>query len=174
MIPKSLIESYNFIDIETVGLYPTLSECRKNDPHLADLWIKRCKWLQKNIEAGESPDPEDLWLNKSSLHPEFGKIVCVSFGVFSSDLSLERMSSFYGADEKEVLEKTNKISLDCTAGFSIVYLLFLALTLAASTCSSLSSSTALPLMEPWKRRFCNDRHENTGMKKTINNFYFHV
>ena len=120
MIPKSLIETYNFIDIETVGLYPTLSECRKSDPHLADLWIKRCKWLQKNIEAGESSDPEDLWLNKSSLHPEFGKIVCVSFGVFSSDLSLERMNSFYGDDEKEVLEKTNRILANSrTKGFKI-------------------------------------------------------
>jgi predicted PolB exonuclease-like 3'-5' exonuclease len=109
MISKSLIELSTFIDIETVGLYPTLDECKKNDPHLAELWIKRCKWLQKNIEPGESSDPSDLWETKASLHPEFGKIICISFGVLTSDLSLERITSFFGEEENTILEKTNKI-----------------------------------------------------------------
>jgi predicted PolB exonuclease-like 3'-5' exonuclease len=120
MLPKSLIESCNFIDIETTGSYQSLSDCKNKDPHLADLWIKRCKWLQKNIEAGESTEPSDLWENRSSLHPEFGKIVCVSFGVFSNDLSLERITSFYGDVEKEILEKTNKVLTNSrTKGFKI-------------------------------------------------------
>ena len=109
MISKSLIELSTFIDIETVGLYSTLEECKKNDPHLAELWIKRCKWLQKNIEPGESSDPSDLWESKASLHPEFGKIICISFGVFASDLSLERITSFFGEEENTILEKSNKI-----------------------------------------------------------------
>jgi len=120
MLPKSLIEVCNFIDIETAGSYSTLSECRDKDPHLADLWIKRCKWLQKNLDAGESSDPNDLWEIKSSLHPEFGKIICVTFGVFSNDLSLERITSFYGDDEKDILEKTNKVLTNSRAkGFKI-------------------------------------------------------
>ena len=52
MIQKNLIEGYTFFDIETVGLYPTLQNCKNNDPHLAELWVKRCKWIQKNIEPG--------------------------------------------------------------------------------------------------------------------------
>ena len=120
MIQKKLIEGYTFFDIETVGLYPTLQDCKNNDPHLAELWIKRCKWIQKNIEPGEPTDPNDLWLVKASLHPEFGKIVCVSFGVFTNDLSLERVTSFYGNDEKDVLEKTNKVLSNArTKGFKI-------------------------------------------------------
>jgi DNA polymerase elongation subunit (family B) len=107
MIPRILLDSSVFIDIETVGLYSSLDEAYNKDRRLADLWIKRCKWLQKNIEPGESSDPHDLWETKASLHPEFGKIICISFGVFSG--SLEKITSFYGDDEKDTLEKSNKI-----------------------------------------------------------------
>lgn len=107
MIPKSLIDSLLFIDIETSGLYGTLEDVYYKDPKLAHLWEKRCKWLSKNIEEGESKDPSDLWEKRSSLHPEFGKVVCVTFGVFSD--GTERLTSFYGVDERDILEKTNKI-----------------------------------------------------------------
>lgn len=108
MIPKLVIENTVYFDIETSGFYPSLSEAKEKDPHLADLWIKRCKWLQKNIEAGESTDPEDLWANRSSLHPEFGRAVCVTFGFFTPE-GTEKITSFYGQNEKDILEKTNKI-----------------------------------------------------------------
>ena len=108
MLHKGILDSSIFFDIETVGAYPTLEELRDNDKHLAELWVKRCKWLLKQSEPGESNDPSDLWINKSSLHPEFGKIVCVSFGVFTPE-GIERITSFYGEDEKEILEKSNKV-----------------------------------------------------------------
>jgi len=118
MLHSVLIETSIFFDIETAGLYPTLEECMYKDPHLADLWIKRCKWLQKNVEPGESTDPSDLWLNRSSLHPEFGRVVCVSFGVFSA--GMEKITSFYGEDEKDILEKSNKILANSrTKGFKV-------------------------------------------------------
>jgi predicted PolB exonuclease-like 3'-5' exonuclease len=107
MIPKSLIDSLVFIDIETSGMYDTFADVYSKDHKLANLWEKRCKWLSKNIEEGESKEPNDLWEKKASLHPEFGRIVCVSFGVFSN--GVERLTSFYGTDEKDILEKTNKI-----------------------------------------------------------------
>jgi DNA polymerase elongation subunit (family B) len=108
MLNKSLLENSIFFDIETAGLYNTLEELKANDKHLAELWVKRCKWLQKQVEPGESTDPSDLWINRSSLHPEFGRVVCVSFGVFTPE-GTERITSFYGEDEKEILEKSNKI-----------------------------------------------------------------
>ena len=108
MLHKGILEGSTFFDIETAGLYPTLSELKEKDEHLAELWVKRCKWLQKQIEPGESTDPSDLWLSKSSLHPEFGKVVCVSFGLFTPE-GTEKIMSFYGDDEKEILEKSNKV-----------------------------------------------------------------
>jgi len=108
MLHQGIIEGSIFFDIETAGLYPTLEELKTQDQHLADLWVKRCKWLQKQVEPGESTDPSDLWINRSSLHPEFGRIVCVTFGVFTPE-GVERLTSFYGDDEKDILEKTNKV-----------------------------------------------------------------
>jgi DNA polymerase elongation subunit (family B) len=119
MIQRVLLDSFLFFDIETSGLYPTLQELKGADPHLAELWIKRCKWLQKQIDPGESTDPSDLWISKSSLHPEFGRVVCVSFGILTSD-GTERITSFYGENEKEILEKSNKILENSRAkGFKI-------------------------------------------------------
>lgn len=108
MLHKGTLEGSIFFDIETSGLYPSLEELKSNDSHLAELWVKRCKWLQKQVDPGESTDPSDLWINRSSLHPEFGRIVCVTFGVFTPE-GLERLTSFYGDDEKDILEKTNKV-----------------------------------------------------------------
>jgi len=108
MLHQSVLEGSMFFDIETSGLYPTLEELKINDPKLAELWVKRCKWLQKQVDPGEPTDPSDLWINRSSLHPEFGRIVCVTFGVFTPE-GTEKITSFYGDDEKDILEKTNKI-----------------------------------------------------------------
>jgi len=49
-----------------------------------------------------------LWINRASLHPEFGRVVCISFGVFTPE-GVERITSFYGEDEKDILEKANKV-----------------------------------------------------------------
>lgn len=108
MIDKKIIKNSVYFDIETAGLYPNLDEVLKNDPHLFQLWDKRCKFLRKNIEESESGAPTDLWLNKSSLHPEFGRVVCVSFGIFTEE-GEERITSFYGDDESKILENSNKI-----------------------------------------------------------------
>lgn len=119
MISKSLLSSSTYFDIETAGLYHTLEDLKENDPHLADLWLKRCKWLKKNIDADESDDPSDLWKNRASLHPEFGRVVCVSLGIFTPD-GLERITSFYGEDEYEILVNTNKVLANTRAkGFKI-------------------------------------------------------
>ncbi len=107
MIPQNLIQNLLYVDIETVGRFKDFEETKEKDPKLAELWEKRCKWLHKNVDPGESIETQDLWSNRSSLHPEFGKIVCVSFGVFSN--GEERITSFYGDDETDILSKCNKV-----------------------------------------------------------------
>jgi len=108
MITKTIIDNTIYIDIETCGAYESLEEAKIEDSELVRLWEKRCKWLKKNVDEDESTLPEDLWKNRSSLHPEFGKIICVTFGVFTPS-GEEKLTSFYGDDEKDILEKTNKI-----------------------------------------------------------------
>ena len=83
---KTIIQNSVIFDIETVGAYKTFQDLQKADPHLADLWIKRCKWLGKKEDV-ETESPEELWISKSALHPEFGKIVCASFGLYENPVN---------------------------------------------------------------------------------------
>jgi DNA polymerase elongation subunit (family B) len=106
MISKSILENCLFFDIETVGSYENFWDLEKKEPHLAELWKKRAKWLEKKDEF-EKNDVSSLWENKSSLHPEFGKIVCVSFGILKDGEI--KLTSFYGDDERYILENVNKI-----------------------------------------------------------------
>ena len=108
MISRQMTENTLYFDVETAGQYPTFDKVLEEDPKLAELWIKRCKWLEKNIDTEESKNPADLWKNRASLHPEFGRVICISFGVFTSARE-ERITSFYGDDEMDILNKANKI-----------------------------------------------------------------
>jgi 3'-5' exonuclease len=117
MLTKLIIQNSVIFDIETVGSHRAFKDLQSEDPHLAELWIKRCKWLDKKEDV-ETGNPEELWVTKSALHPEFGKIVCASFGVY--DNGSERVTSFYGNDEKDILIKINKILANTrTKGFRL-------------------------------------------------------
>ena len=57
-------------------------------------------------------------LNKAGLEPEYAKVVCVSFGTLSIDsdgIEKPRFISFYGENEKEILEKSNKVFTNASA-----------------------------------------------------------
>jgi hypothetical protein len=49
-----------------------------------------------------------IFLEKAALEAEFSRVVCVSFGSFNEDGTIRAMS-FYGKDEIDILNKTNKI-----------------------------------------------------------------
>lgn len=83
MLKEKQIKESLYLDIETAGLYPTFHELVDANERLADIWRKRCVWLNK--ADGTSKSPEELWSEKSSLHPEFAKIVCVSMGYIKED-----------------------------------------------------------------------------------------
>lgn len=83
MLHESQIKNTLYLDIETAGLFSEFQELVELNPTLADLWRKRCEWLNK--ADGTSSSPEILWEKKSALHPEFARIVCVSVGYVDSE-----------------------------------------------------------------------------------------
>lgn len=107
MIPKDVLLKSLYFDIETAGFYPTYEDMQLQNPELAALWDKRCKWLRLNSGPElESATESHLWLEKASLHPEFARVVCVSIGAYrEGELN---MISFTGS-EPEILAKTNKV-----------------------------------------------------------------
>src|SRR6478672_13533632 len=93
-----MLEQYNasnilFLDIETVPAEPEFSKVQS---HIAELWKKKCSTFRE-----DDADPETNY-NRAGIYAEFGKIVCISCGCFTSDEKF-RLKSYYNDDEKKLL-----------------------------------------------------------------------
>ncbi|MDQ3193390.1 MAG: ribonuclease H-like domain-containing protein [Bacteroidota bacterium] len=96
MLDNIDLKNVLILDIETVPQYAAFDDL----PYVwKDLWIHKVKnLLRDDITAG------DLY-HRAGFYAEFGKIICISVGIFAgenSDTTL-RMKSFYGDDEKILL-----------------------------------------------------------------------
>lgn len=94
------INLYNilFLDVETVPQSPDYDSLPDT---MKSLWDEKAQWLVK-----EDQMPADVY-TRAGIFAEFGKIICISVGFFNrgADKSREfRLKSFYGHDEKEILE----------------------------------------------------------------------
>ena len=94
MHKQTTLESILFIDIETVAAcpnYQVLSERMKF------FWDKKAEHLRKS----EEDTPENLY-PRAGIYAEFGKIICISVAYIREERV--RIKSFYGDDEKTLLE----------------------------------------------------------------------
>lgn len=82
-----------FLDIETVPMCATYDEMPEK---FKSLWDKKAGYLQRE----EHDTPESLF-PRAGIYAEFGKIVCISFGMMMEGQF--RIKSFYGDDENKVL-----------------------------------------------------------------------
>lgn len=97
MLENIDLQQVMMLDIETVPQYPSFDELPAD---LQQLWEQKTKFQRKD---GESPAE---FYARGGILAEFGKIICISVGIFSTktkDLSL-RVKSFYGDEEKEILQ----------------------------------------------------------------------
>jgi predicted PolB exonuclease-like 3'-5' exonuclease len=76
-ITESKLKSCLFFDIETCGNYSSYQEFQKADPEGAHIWEKKSHRMSYG-------SPEEGYTNKVSLFPEFGRIVCLSYGVWKN------------------------------------------------------------------------------------------
>ncbi len=89
-----------FIDIETVSGKASYEEL---DERMQHLWGLKAKIIYRNQEP---PEPKESYTEKAGIYAEFGKIVCISVGIFSVDAEGNRqlrMKSFASEDEAELL-----------------------------------------------------------------------
>ncbi len=85
------------LDIETVPQYSSFEEV---PGQYQNLWEHKTRFHRKDGET-----PADFY-PRGGIWAEFGKIICISAGIFSSDknqISL-RVKSFYGDNEETILE----------------------------------------------------------------------
>lgn len=114
MIKKSDIKNILYFDVETSGGFKNYEELLEGNPRLGKLWEKRAKYFRSNSPGMEGLTDSEIYLQKSGLEPEFGRVVCVSFGVWDEEEN-QRITSFYGEDEREILEKTSKVLANSVA-----------------------------------------------------------
>jgi uncharacterized protein YprB with RNaseH-like and TPR domain len=97
MIHNIRLENVLFLDIETV---PVTRDYNMLNEHMQELWDKKIAVQVKNEEGL----PEELW-ERAGLYAEFGKIICISAGIFSSleEPRRFRIKSFAGDTESDIL-----------------------------------------------------------------------
>ena len=93
MLPQIDLLDVLVLDIETVPQFPSFEELPKN---MQNLWDLKTTYQRKNEESAEA------FYSKAGIWAEFGKIVCISVGMFANKQSF-RVKSYYGHDEKELL-----------------------------------------------------------------------
>ena len=102
MVESVSLEQILFLDIETV---PQNADFDGLDRSWQELWEKKAKTLRFNDE--EETNPYD----RAGIYAEFGKIICISVGFCFGDLEDPKMriKSFFGDNEKELLEEFNNM-----------------------------------------------------------------
>jgi DNA polymerase elongation subunit (family B) len=96
MLNNLKLDNVLFLDIETVSQFPDFSEL---DDKFKYLWKKKAEQLKRN-----NPDATaDKLYSSAGIYAEFGKIVCLSCGYANGKEF--RIKSFYGDDEKILLEE---------------------------------------------------------------------
>lgn len=85
------------LDVETVPQYPSFNEL---PAEYQQLWDQKTRFQRRDGETAAE------FYSRGGILAEFGKIICISVGIFSKKtemLSL-RVKSFYGDEEKEVIQ----------------------------------------------------------------------
>lgn len=90
MKPEDLL----FIDIETVSEKPSFDQLPEN---WKSLWQEK---VMRQVPDGLTP--ADFYPMRAGVMAEFSKVICISLGKLNG--SNFRMKSFYGEDEKQLLE----------------------------------------------------------------------
>lgn len=86
------------IDIETASAFP---EYAHMDQRLQALWDKKASFLQND----ENKSSEELYFNRGAIYAEFGKVICISAGIFTFENNQFglRIKSFASDNEADIL-----------------------------------------------------------------------
>ena len=102
MLEKIPLDNIIFLDIETVPQFGSHDEVPEN---FKALWEKKSTFFRKEDESAG-----DVY-QRAGIYAEFGKIVCISVGMFIPNQSpyTFRLKSYFGDDEKIFLAEFNSM-----------------------------------------------------------------
>lgn len=109
MYTKSQIKKMISLDIETASSHETYEDFLSERPLEDKFWNRKTITIKKGdpVLLDNKTDSE-LYESHSAIYPEFGRIVCISVGQikFDEDDNTSFLKkSFYGEDEKQLLEE---------------------------------------------------------------------
>ena len=99
MLAQLDLQSMLILDIETVPQYADFNELPS---HFQKLWDLKTTYQRKNQETAEE------FYGRAGIWAEFGKIICISVGIFVDDKKL-RIKSFYNHNEEHLLLEFNQL-----------------------------------------------------------------
>jgi uncharacterized protein YprB with RNaseH-like and TPR domain len=108
MYSKDQIKNMLFLDIETTSACDTIEEYNAQFPGVQGHWEKKLGYIRKDKAEYVDMEAGEVYQLDSALYPEFGKVIVVSIGqvVFDDfDKPQFKVKSFYGDNEKDVLEQ---------------------------------------------------------------------
>jgi predicted PolB exonuclease-like 3'-5' exonuclease len=87
------------IDIETASAHKHYTDM---DVRLQALWDKKASFLSNDEELPN----DELYFNRGAIYAEFGKVICISVGIFTFENNAFglRIKSFASDEEAEILE----------------------------------------------------------------------
>lgn len=92
------LDNVLFVDVETA---PMVAEYNQLPEIYRKLWNRKTEYMMKKPE-----DTPEIIFQKAGIFAEFAKVICISTGVMRTvdGKKIFRIKSFYGDDEKKVLE----------------------------------------------------------------------
>lgn len=98
--------NFFYFDIETTSKSPTLFDLKLDDERGHDLFVRKYEMMKKFDPEWNRPI-EDVYMDKSPLIPEYGKIICMSFGMFKDDK--KNIMTIAEDDEETQLNRMTKV-----------------------------------------------------------------
>jgi hypothetical protein len=99
-------KNFFFFDIETTSKSPSIFDLGMDDKVGAELFRKKYESM-KRFDADWNRPIEDVYIDKAPLLPEFGRIVCMYFGMFTDDK--KHLMTLIEEDEEALMRRILKI-----------------------------------------------------------------
>jgi hypothetical protein len=100
-------KQFFYFDIETTSKSQSIFDLNLDDEKGYDLFIKKCETMKK-IDAGWNKSLDEIYIDKAPLIPEYGKIICMSFGMFT-DEGQKKIMTIIENDEEVMMRRIAKI-----------------------------------------------------------------
>lgn len=121
MYNLNYVQKCLFFDIETTPRYNTFNDFKTNEPQISEIWVEKCLDQEKY-----KSNPDQCYEDNASFFPEYGKVICISYGYFCTEDNKWKVESLddRNSDEKELLKSfariiNKKFTHHILAGFNI-------------------------------------------------------